>query len=865
MSGHGVGYGTPSPTTFPIPVLAQSGFGAGALQTQQAGPSGASPAAVGGTPLASASQARANQTGLTPPTLPTTLAPTQPAAQPVGTQAAPPPQAVDTWAPPPPSNAADAFSSTPTALDPGTIASQAAQTVLSPQQPTQAQQQAYQAALATYNQQEAAYQAQLTAYNASVAQHNSWQQQLNQMLATGLPGLQAAEEMLRQELGQPLVAMTATEPTYNPYSNIGPNGQPLPQGETPEQAYYIAHPYTPPPQAPQPTSGIVGNPTGPAAAAIDAGSGVGGVGTQLFGTGNTPGSLNPSYQAQVAAGGTGALAGLATSGVVPNYGNGSTPTVDIGVPYESGAGLPPTEPVFTDPLSGYAMPGYTAPANTQSLDTAFGIQPGTPDTTFTDPLSGLPMPEYTAAAPAESTFAQSLNQQWTAPPEAPTAPTPFVDELGFNVPPAPVYTPPPESTFAQIEQPTSFAPLPQSYGFPVDEMGFNQPPPSDLSLAQQQGFTTAGPGSGPGPVPSSADVAASKLQGAQTIGQALSALGATNSQLSQLGWIANTNAPIDLMQPLGPQLQAILPGAVYNMITDALAQYGVGTIDQLQQAIQAAQPNITPQGSDFSGQIAPQMGGYESNIGQFSTGVPPDYGAAPIPSVDIPQELPISGMAPGPMADSLQQAYDNADIGSLPQFLSGGLGLPTSLTSDPATMAALNNAAQALGISPAATGLNIMEESAGNPNAKLGSYYGLLQEAASQNPAYTVLDSQTAAALKAGNLSPADQLIAYLQQWLPGYNIPNRMANTVFPGDMSIAQQAAMMQGLQFAPNSNAWLNAIANNNQNLPATTSPQAANLGPNTYGSMTAAFNRMLAAHPPMLGTGGTGAMVGPPMVQ
>ena len=280
MSGHGVGYGTPSPTTFPIPVLAQSGFGAGALQTQQAGPSGASPAAVGGTPLASASQAQANQTGLTPPTLPTTLAPTQPAAQPVGTQAAPPPQAVDTWAPPPPSNAADAFSSTPTALDPGTIAAQAAQTVLSPQQPTQAQQQAYQAALATYNQQEAAYQAQLTAYNASVAQHNSWQQQLNQMLATGLPGLQAAEEMLLQELGQPLVAMTATEPTYNPYSNIGPNGQPLPQGETPEQAYYIAHPYTPPPQAPQPTSGIVGNPTGPAAAAIDAGSGVGGVGTQ---------------------------------------------------------------------------------------------------------------------------------------------------------------------------------------------------------------------------------------------------------------------------------------------------------------------------------------------------------------------------------------------------------------------------------------------------------------------------------------------------------------------------------------------------------------------------------------------------------
>ena len=897
MSGKGVGYGTPSPTTQQLPVTPQSGFGYGNLQIQQAGPSGASPAAVGGTLPVSVSQAQANQTAATPTQLPAGLAPTGAAptlaptptpttgitAGPQYSPTNPPPgytyagMSADTWAPPTPETGAGS-SSAPTSIDPGSQAEyyntaqyQAAQTAAQNTYNTQLA--TYNTQLATYNQEyaqaeaaynaaQATYQQQLAAYNAQVAQRASWQQQLDQMLSTGLPGLQAAENMLRQELGQPIQPMTATEPTYNPYSNIGENGQPIPQGETPEQAYYASRPA---PVAPSdiytansigggtvyvaPPTSIVGNPVGANAAPLE--TGVGGVGTQLFGTGNTPGSLNASYQAQVAAGGTGTLAGLATSGVVPSYAAGQ-PTIDIGTPYETPAlgeapVAPPLDTTFSDPLSGYLMPGYTPPP-----DQAFAGPPSTE--TFSE-VAAPPVSDLGFAGPLPvpaSAYAPSLDQQWTAPPE-----------------------------------PAPFTPTPQFYGAPVDESGFVQTgsggvdesgfnyvapqAPYGESLAQQQGFTTAGPGSGPGPVPSSADVAAAKIQGSQTIGQALSALGTTDSQLSQLGMIANTNAPIDLSQPIGPQLQAILPGFVYNMITDALAKYGVGTIDQLQQAIQAAQPNITPEGGDFSGQmaqpapaIAPQMGGYESNIGQFSTGVPPDYGAAPIPSVDIPQPEAISGFG-GPPAESLQQAYDNADIGSLPSFLSGGLGLPAALTSDPAAMAELNNAAQYLGISPAATGLNVMEESAGNPLSHNKYYYGLLQESPSTNPSVGMLDPQTATALGAGTLSAADQLTAYLQQWLPGYNIPNRMADIISPWDMSIAQQAALMQGLQFAPNSNAWLHAVANNIGDLPATKSQQAANLGPNTYNSMTAAFQKMLAAHPPMLGTGGAGAFVGPPMVR
>ena len=732
MSGKGVGYGTPSPTTQQLPVTPQSGFGYGNLQIQQAGPSGASPAAVGGTLPVSVSQAQANQTAATPTQLPAGLAPTGAAptlaptptpttgitAGPQYSPTNPPPgytyagMSADTWAPPTPETGAGS-SSAPTSIDPGSQAEyyntaqyQAAQTAAQNTYNTQlaayntqlaAYNQEYAQAEAAYNAAQATYQQQLAAYNAQVAQRASWQQQLDQMLSTGLPGLQAAENMLRQELGQPIQPMTATEPTYNPYSNIGENGQPIPQGETPEQAYYASRPA---PVAPSdiytansigggtvyvaPPTSIVGNPVGANAAPLE--TGVGGVGTQLFGTGNTPGSLNASYQAQVAAGGTGTLAGLATSGVVPSYAAGQ-PTIDIGTPYETPAlgeapVAPPLDTTFSDPLSGYLMPGYTPPP-----DQAFAGPPSTE--TFSE-VAAPPVSDLGFAGPLPvpaSAYAPSLDQQWTAPPE-----------------------------------PAPFTPTPQFYGAPVDEGGFVQTgsggvdesgfnyvapqAPYGESLAQQQGFTTAGPGSGPGPVPSSADVAAAKLQGSQTLGQALSALGATASDLSQLSWIANTGAPIDLSQPIGPQLQAILPGFVYNMITDALAKYGVGTIDQLQQAIQAAQPNITPEGGDFSGQmaqpapaIAPQMGGYESNIGQFSTGVPPDYGAAPIPSVDIPQPLPISGMASNDLEAQLQDALSQGgpfggavrSVLMTPPDLSGTTGVQQGTPANPFTSGDLSS------------------------------------------------------------------------------------------------------------------------------------------------------------------------------
>jgi hypothetical protein len=310
----------------------------------------------------------------------------------------------------------------------------------------------------------------------------------------------------------------------------------------------------------------------------------------------------------------------------------------------------------------------------------------------------------------------------------------------------------------------------------------------------------------------------------------------------------------------------------YPTMVGQLGELGV-TPEGVQQALQ---PNVVA--PELSGNIAPSpfggtQGGFESPIGTFSTGASPDTWT-PTPPAEIPQApvSPLAGVG-GPMADTLQEAYANSDIGSLPLFLSGGLGLPPSFTMDPATMAALNNAAQYLGISPAALGLNVMEESRGQGTPAEGPnwhtpgspYYGLLQEAASQNPAYTVLDSPTAAALHAGQLSDEDQLVAYLQQWLPGYNIPNRMADVVSPWDMSIPQQAAMMQGLQFAPNSSAWLRAVAGGDQGFISTKSPQATNLGNNSYGVMTAAFQKMLAANPPMLGTGGAGAFVGPPMIQ
>jgi hypothetical protein len=88
--------------------------------------------------------------------------------------------------------------------------------------------------------------------------------------------------------------------------------------------------------------------------------------------------------------------------------------------------------------------------------------------------------------------------------------------------------------------------------------------------------------------------------------------------------------------------------------------------------------------------------------------------------------------------------------------------------------------------------------------------------------------------------TPAQQIGNY-QQWLGFYNLPSRMAS-----DMTPAEQSAMIQGLQFAPNSNAWLN-IVGGNLNARATTAPQAPALGNTSFQQMLNYYNKFLGSNP------------------
>jgi hypothetical protein len=68
----------------------------------------------------------------------------------------------------------------------------------------------------------------------------------------------------------------------------------------------------------------------------------------------------------------------------------------------------------------------------------------------------------------------------------------------------------------------------------------------------------------------------------------------------------------------------------------------------------------------------------------------------------------------------------------------------------------------------------------------------------------------------------------------------------IIPSDMTPAEQSAMIQGLQFAPNSNAWLN-IVGGNLNARATTAPQAPALGNTSFQQMLNYYNKFLGSNP------------------
>ena len=174
-------------------------------------------------------------------------------------------------------------------------------------------------------------------------------------------------------------------------------------------------------------------------------------------------------------------------------------------------------------------------------------------------------------------------------------------------------------------------------------------------------------------------------------------------------------------------------------------------------------------------------------------------------------------------------------------FVTGGAGIPANLS--PTALYALNQLAQSTGYSPEALAAVIQEESEWNPQATTGAYSGLFQMGAGSGvPSGGALTG----------MSAAQQLPLY-QDWMNFYNLPSRIQEAgIVPSDMTPAEQAAMIQGLQFAPNSQSWLSNIVSGNLGAPATTSKQAANLGTTSFNDMLKFYGPYIAAHPSVLGT-------------
>jgi hypothetical protein len=175
--------------------------------------------------------------------------------------------------------------------------------------------------------------------------------------------------------------------------------------------------------------------------------------------------------------------------------------------------------------------------------------------------------------------------------------------------------------------------------------------------------------------------------------------------------------------------------------------------------------------------------------------------------------------------------------------LQSGAGVPAQMPAD--VFAALNVVAGAHNVDPAAIAGIINTESVWDTKNVTGSYIGLTQV----GPDFVQSLKMTQAQFLA--LSAADQTTDY-GKWLDYYKFNAQMAkyNLVLTS-LPLAEQAAVLQGMQFSPNGQAWKAALANNDTSVPTTKSKQAAFLGDTSIGDMTDYYAGFFKKYPPVYG--------------
>ena len=207
-------------------------------------------------------------------------------------------------------------------------------------------------------------------------------------------------------------------------------------------------------------------------------------------------------------------------------------------------------------------------------------------------------------------------------------------------------------------------------------------------------------------------------------------------------------------------------------------------------------------------------------------------------------------------AETLEEAYKRGYLkppGGEGGGAAAGVGAIPK-TADADTVAALNEVSKRYGLDPQAIAGVIKTESAWDTKNTTGSYRGLTQISATTfKEAGGKLGGMTYDQFV--NASPGNQIRAY-GDWLQHYKFSEKAKGAgVDLGKMSPAQQAAYLQGFQFAPNATGWQKAAGQGQLNVPTTGSKQAGVLGNKSLAAMTQYYSSILpGARTPGDGPGG-----------
>jgi len=175
--------------------------------------------------------------------------------------------------------------------------------------------------------------------------------------------------------------------------------------------------------------------------------------------------------------------------------------------------------------------------------------------------------------------------------------------------------------------------------------------------------------------------------------------------------------------------------------------------------------------------------------------------------------------------------------------LTSGASVPS--TNKAEILAALNSVAAEYKVDPAAIAAVIDMESKWDTRAVTGRYIGLTQ-VGPELPREMGLTRAQFLALSAGK-----QIEAY-GVWLNYYKFTRKFAAHRINVEMlPVSRQAAVLQGMQFAPNGEGWKAALAAGNLSVRTTTSPQARALGDTSIGDMERYYRGFFIGHPPVYG--------------